>query len=134
MFIRGFCNYVLWQYLGILKINHNVLWQYLGILKTNQRSTVFGNTYHVNIKQFEIKQFENGQKTIWSTSVFWNVFFERAIILIFDLCLLISVAAADYLFIFAFFICIWLYWYQITFTYLSVFTRLYDLIVKTSDC
>ena len=77
MFIRGFRNYVLWQYLGILKtnhvlwqyleilkINHNVLWQYLGILKTNQRSTVFGNTYHVNIKQFEIKQFENGQKTI----------------------------------------------------------------------
>ena len=63
MFIRGFRNYVLWQYLGILKINH-VLWQYLGILKTNQRSTVFGNTYHVNIKQFEIKQFENGQKTI----------------------------------------------------------------------
>ena len=55
MFIRGFCNYVLWQYLGILKINHNVLWQYLGILKTNQRSiTVFGITYHVNIKQFEI--------------------------------------------------------------------------------
>ena len=64
MFIRGFRNYVLWQYLGILKINHNVLWQYLGILKTNQRSTVFGNTYHVNIKQFETKQFENGQKTI----------------------------------------------------------------------
>ena len=78
MSIRGFRNYVLWQYLGILKtnhnvswqylgilkINHNVLWQYLGILKTNQRSTVFGNTYHVNIKQFEIKQFENGQKTI----------------------------------------------------------------------
>ena len=54
MFIRGFRNYVLWQYLGILKINHNVLWQYLGILKTNQRSTVFGITYHVNIKQFEI--------------------------------------------------------------------------------
>ena len=54
MFIRGFRNYVLWQYLGILKINHNVLWQYLGISKTNQRSTVFGITYHVNIKQFEI--------------------------------------------------------------------------------
>ena len=70
MFIRGFRNYVLWQYLRILKtnhnvlwqyleilkINHNVLWQYLGILKTNQRSiTVFGITYHVNIKQFEIR-------------------------------------------------------------------------------
>ena len=69
MFIRGFRNYVLWQYLGILKTNHNVLWQYLEILKTNhvlwqyleilkinQRSiTVFGITYHVNIKQFEIR-------------------------------------------------------------------------------
>ena len=68
MFIRGFRNYALWQYLGILKtnyndlwqylgilkINHNVLWQYLGILKTNQCSTVFGITYPVNIKQFEI--------------------------------------------------------------------------------
>ena len=66
MFIRGFRNYVLWKYLGILKTNHNVLWQeilkinynvlwqYLGILKINQRSTVFGVTYHVNIKQFEI--------------------------------------------------------------------------------
>ena len=30
----------------------------------------------------------------WSVSVFWNVFFEGAIILIFDLWLLISVAAA----------------------------------------
>ena len=69
MFIRGFRNYVLWQYLGILKTNHNVLWQYLEILKTNhvlwqyleilkinQRSiTVFGITYYVNIKQFEIR-------------------------------------------------------------------------------
>ena len=69
MFIRGFRNYVLLQYLGILKTNHNVLWQYLEILKTNhvlwqyleilkinQRSiTVFGITYHVNIKQFEIR-------------------------------------------------------------------------------
>ena len=45
---------VLWQYLGILKINHSVSWPYLGILKTSQRSTVFGITYHVNIKQFEI--------------------------------------------------------------------------------
>ena len=69
MFIRGFRNYVLWQYLRTLKTNHNVLWQYLEILKTdhvlwqyleilkiNQRSiTVFGITYHVNIKQFEIR-------------------------------------------------------------------------------
>ena len=37
-------EYVLWQYLEILKF-----------LKTNQRSvTIFGVTYHVNIKQFEI--------------------------------------------------------------------------------
>ena len=50
MFIRGFRNYVLWQYLGILKTNH-VLWQCLGNLKTNQRSTVFGITYPVNTKQ-----------------------------------------------------------------------------------
>ena len=68
MFIRGFRNYILCQYLGILKtnhnvlsqylrilkINHNVFWQYLGTLKTNQRSTVFSITYHANIKQFEI--------------------------------------------------------------------------------
>ena len=70
MFIRGFCNYVLWQYLGILKTNYNVLWQYLEILKTNHNvlwqyleilkinqrfKTVFGITYHFNIKQFEIR-------------------------------------------------------------------------------
>ena len=54
MFIRGFRNYALWQYLGILKTNYNDLWQYLGISKTNQRSTIFDITYPVNIKQFEI--------------------------------------------------------------------------------
>ena len=51
--------------------------------------------------------------------------YERVIILIFDLWLLI---------IFAFFICIWLHCYQITFTYLLVFTKLYGLIAKASNC
>ena len=57
--------------------------------------------------------------------------YERAIILIFDLWLLISVKL---LIIFTFFICIWLYCYQTTFTYLLVFAKLYGLIVKTSNC
>ena len=57
--------------------------------------------------------------------------YERAIILIFDLWLLISV---ELLIIFAFFICIRLRCYQNTFTYILAFTRLYGLIVKASDC
>ena len=75
MFIRGFLNYVLWQYLGILK--------------TNQRSTVFVITY-VNIRQFEF-----GQKRF--EVHLCSEMYERAVVLIFDLWLLIIVAAADYL-------------------------------------
>ena len=57
--------------------------------------------------------------------------YETAIISIFDLWLLISVGL---LIIFALFICIWLYFNQITFTYVLAFTRFYGLIVKASDC
>ena len=57
-----------------------------------------------------------------------------------DLWLMISVAAVKswlvwlLLIIFAFFICIWLYCYQISFTYISAFTSPYGLIVKTNGC
>ena len=54
----------------------------------------------------------------------------RAIILIFDLWLLISVAAADYFCVFYLYLTLLLSNYF----YLLVFTRLYGLIVKASDC
>ena len=70
-------------------------------------------------------------KKRFEVHLFSNVFFKRAIILIFDLWLVISVAAADYFCVFHLYLTLLL---SNTFTYLLVFTRLYGLNVKASDC